>query len=543
VISSPPNKAVDAITMTEIVEGSAPGSTGPDAVTTPRAPAGRLGVVGRRAGPHSTLGTADGGTAFSVGRLPSWEWSTDGSATIPVGRHRRTDLRDARVRRSLAVADVVACYVALLAATRFVGISSPSLRASAVLIAPLIIVANKAIGLYDRDEHILRKTTLDELPSILHFSVLYALAIWLSQVVMLTGSLTRPQVFALALTTFVLMTCGRMVARCAAIGLSPEERCVVVGNAADADRVATKLAASPGLKAAVVARITFDSDVNEVSDFASIATLVRTITDQDAERVIVATGGHDQEEILQVIRTLKALGVKVSVLPRLLEVVGSSSTFDEIDGITLLGVRQSGLSKSSSILKRAMDLSVAGVALLILSPLFLIIVIAIKVDSRGPVFFRQSRIGRGGRRFSIYKFRSMIADAEVAKDSLLRQNQVEGGLFKIADDPRITRVGRVLRPLSLDELPQLLNVLVGHMSLVGPRPLVPDEDALIEGWERRRLEVRPGMTGMWQIFGSSRIPLPEMVKIDYFYYANWSIWSDVKILLRTIPYMVRHRGM
>jgi len=141
------------------------------------------------------------------------------------------------------------------------------------------------------------------------------------------------------------------------------------------------------------------------------------------------------------------------------------------------------------------------------------------------------------------KFRSMVEDADAIKSQLRDRNEAEGGLFKITDDPRITRVGRFLRRTSLDELPQLLNVLGGSMSLVGPRPLVQDEDALIEGWERRRLAVKPGMTGMWQIFGSSRIPMNEMVKIDYLYGANWSIWLDLKILLRTIPYVLRRRGL
>jgi lipopolysaccharide/colanic/teichoic acid biosynthesis glycosyltransferase len=137
----------------------------------------------------------------------------------------------------------------------------------------------------------------------------------------------------------------------------------------------------------------------------------------------------------------------------------------------------------------------------------------------------------------------MVNDAERVKDDLRQLNEADGGLFKITDDPRITRVGHFLRKTSLDELPQLFNVISGDMSLVGPRPLVPDEDALIEGWERRRLAVRPGMTGLWQIFGSSRIPMQEMVKIDYLYGANWSIWLDLKILLRTVPYVLRRRGM
>ena len=301
------------------------------------------------------------------------------------------------------------------------------------------------------------------------------------------------------------------------------------------------------MKATVVGRVTLDArDGSQgliAGNLGDVASLVRVIADQRAERVIIAPDGHDQEEILHAIRLLKALGVKVSVLPRLLEVVGSSSTFDEVDGITLLGVRQYGLTKSSRFLKRSMDFVVALSLLLLLSPLLLLLAIAIAIDSPGPVLFRQARIGRGGSRFDIFKFRSMICDADGLKEQLRQQNEATGGLFKITDDPRITRVGRFLRKTSIDELPQLLNVIIGHMSLVGPRPLVPDEDALIEGWERRRLAVRPGMTGLWQIFGSSRIPLPEMVKIDYLYCANWSVWVDMKVLLRTVPYVLRRRGL
>ena len=272
--------------------------------------------------------------------------------------------------------------------------------------------------------------------------------------------------------------------------------------------------------------------------------LAEVIVENHIERVIIAPDSHDEEEILNAIRLIKALGIRVSVLPRLLEVVGSSSTFEDVDGITLLGVRQYGVfSKSSAALKRAMDICGAAVGLVLLAPLLVLLAIAIKLDSRGPVFFRQRRIGRQGELFPMLKFRSMVRDAEAIKGELRDRNEVEGGLFKITDDPRITRIGRFLRRTSLDELPQLLNVLGGSMSLVGPRPLVQDEDALIEGWQRRRLAVKPGMTGMWQIFGSSRIPMNEMVKIDYLYGANWSIWLDLKILLRTIPYVLHRRGL
>jgi lipopolysaccharide/colanic/teichoic acid biosynthesis glycosyltransferase len=171
----------------------------------------------------------------------------------------------------------------------------------------------------------------------------------------------------------------------------------------------------------------------------------------------------------------------------------------------------------------------------------LAIAVAVKAGGPGAVFFRQTRVGRNGEPFSMLKFRSMVDNADQLKDELRERNE-QDGLFKIADDPRITRIGRVLRRTSLDELPQVLNVLRGDMSLVGPRPLVPEEDAQIQGWHRRRLQLMPGMTGPWQVLGSSRIPLREMVTIDYLYVANWSIWNDVKILLRTVGVVFARRG-
>jgi exopolysaccharide biosynthesis polyprenyl glycosylphosphotransferase len=331
------------------------------------------------------------------------------------------------------------------------------------------------------------------------------------------------------------------------LAFTPAERCLVLGDAADASRTANKLAHSPGVNATVVGRVALHANESNGSgasgSLGDPGALARIIGDHGVERVIIAPQSHDQDEILHAIRLIKALRVKVSVLPRLLEVVGSSSTYDEVDGITLLGVRQYGLSTSSELMKRAMDVTGAAIGLALLAPLLLLLAVAIKLDSPGPVFFRQLRTGRRGERFQMLKFRSMVTGADRLKLELRERNEAEGGLFKIADDPRVTRVGRLLRQSSLDELPQLLNVLKGHMSLVGPRPLVPDEDSLIEGWQRWRLALRPGMTGLWQIFGSSRIPMHEMVKIDYIYGANWSIWLDLKVLLRTIPYMLRRRGI
>lgn len=181
-------------------------------------------------------------------------------------------------------------------------------------------------------------------------------------------------------------------------------------------------------------------------------------------------------------------------------------------------------------------------ALILLAPLLTAIAVAIRLDSPGPSLFRQRRVGHDGQVFEIVKFRTMVTDAEQRKDELLAQNETEG-LFKITDDPRVTRVGRWLRRTSIDELPQLLNVIHGEMSLVGPRPLVLDEDLQVQGWHRRRLHLKPGMTGPWQILASGRIPLYEMVKIDYLYPINWSLWNDIKILARTVPYVLSRRNL
>ena len=178
---------------------------------------------------------------------------------------------------------------------------------------------------------------------------------------------------------------------------------------------------------------------------------------------------------------------------------------------------------------------------MLLSPLLLVLAVAVKRSSPGPVLFRQTRIGREGREFQMLKFRTMVRDADALKDELAEHNQA-APLFKIANDPRTTAVGRFLRRHSLDELPQLVNVLRGDMSIVGPRPLVTDEDRLFSGWQRRRYHVAPGITGPWQILGSSRVPVEDMVTLDYLYCASWSLWLDVKIIARTIPYVLSRRS-
>jgi exopolysaccharide biosynthesis polyprenyl glycosylphosphotransferase len=454
--------------------------------------------------------------------------------------------RDALFRRMLLAADTVAIVGAFVLTMQ---LSSRPLQLTwaAAVGLPLMLVGAKLFGLYDRDETLLRKTTLDEVPRLFHLTTLCALAAWLGGKLIVTdGALRRPETLILWLTLLVALVIARAVARAIALRVSPAERCLFIGDEASARTIRSKLSGHSGIRAKMVAHLDLDkiapwsTDAFSPQRLTEVRELAQTL---DVHRAIVAPGSADAGEMLNLVRTLKAVGVRVSVLPRLLEVVGSSVEFDDLHGVTVMGVRRFDLSRSSASVKRGFDLLGASLGLLVLSPLLLLIAVAIKLDSRGPVFFRQLRVGRHGQRFHVFKFRTMVQDAETLKDGLRHRNEAQEGLFKIADDPRVTRVGRILRKSSLDELAQLLNIIRGEMSLVGPRPLVIEEDKRVEGWHRRRLELMPGITGHWQILGPSRVSLREMVAIDYLYVANWSLWIDIKILLRTVPHVLGRRGL
>jgi exopolysaccharide biosynthesis polyprenyl glycosylphosphotransferase len=456
--------------------------------------------------------------------------------------------RDSLVRRVLAGVDLAAGAISLVLALVVLAGQSLSFWPSLACIV-LIALVNKALGLYDRDEILVHKTTLDEAPQLFAVASFYAFSVWLAAPLLAHGRLARAPVLELFVLSFLFLMTGRALARTLVTRRSVPERCIVIGSAGAAARVASKLESVHSVRAELIGRVPLEEDYLEqrvdsaVPVLGNMSSLGLILAREDVERAIIAFEGPDSEELLHTVRLVKALGVKVSVLPRLLEVVGSAATYDDLDGLPLLGVRRYGLTRSSDLLKRAVDIVGASLILLLLAPLFIVIAMAIKLDSPGPVFFRQRRIGRSSEGFDMLKFRSMVKDADKIKDQLRQHNEAAGGLFKIEDDPRITRVGRILRETSIDELPQLINVLKGDMSLVGPRPLVPDEDRKIEGWQRRRTGFRPGMTGMWQIFGASRIPMHEMVKIDYLYGANWSVWRDLKILARTVPVVVGRRGL
>jgi exopolysaccharide biosynthesis polyprenyl glycosylphosphotransferase len=453
--------------------------------------------------------------------------------------------RDALFRRFLVLADVVAIVGAFLVTVEL-SRRSVQLTWAGIAAIPTLVICAKLTGLYDRDETLLRKTTLDEAPKLFQLATLCALVAWLTGGLLVRGALDRHEALFLWLALAASLIMARAVSRAAALRIAPGERCLFIGDELSAETIRSKLTGHGGVKAKVVAHLDLDKVASWSTDsfsevrLAEIRDLARTL---DVHRAIIAPRSVDGGEMLNLVRTLKAVGVRVSVLPRLLEVVGSSVEFDDLHGVTVMGVRRFELTRSSAAFKRAFDLLGASLGLLAISPLLIAIAVAVKLDSRGPVFFGQQRVGRHGKRFRMLKFRTMVPDAEAMKESLRDRNEAQEGLFKIAKDPRVTRVGQLLRTSALDELPQLLNIFRGEMSLVGPRPLVIDEDQRIEGWHRRRLELMPGMTGPWQILGPSRVPLKEMVAIDYLYVANWSLWTDIKILLRTVPHVVGRRGL
>jgi exopolysaccharide biosynthesis polyprenyl glycosylphosphotransferase len=453
--------------------------------------------------------------------------------------------RDALYRRMLVLADVVALAGAF---GLTVGLSTRSLSLTWAGLAavPTLLIGAKLFGLYDRDEALLRKTTLDEAPRIFHVATLCALVAWLSGGLLVAGALDRRESLFLWASLTLLLLLARTVARAIALRMTEAERCLFIGDPESAEAVVSRLGSHGGVKAELVAYVDPDKAGLWSDGAFSVPRLdeIRALAQQlDVHRAIVAPNSADGGDMLDLVRTLKAVGVRVSVLPRLLEVVGSSVEFDDLHGITVMGLRRFDLNCSSAAIKRAFDLAGASLGLLAVAPLLALIALAIKLDSSGPVLFRQPRVGRHGKRFHLMKFRTMVEDAERLKDSLRDRNEAAEGLFKIADDPRVTRVGRLLRKTALDELPQLINIIRGEMSLVGPRPLIAEEDVRIEGWHRRRLELMPGLTGHWQILGPTRVPLREMVAIDYLYVANWSLWTDVKILLRTVPHVLCRRGL
>jgi exopolysaccharide biosynthesis polyprenyl glycosylphosphotransferase len=460
--------------------------------------------------------------------------------------------RAGTLRRALVLADACGLLLAFVLVQLFVSKFQPDdLRISAVFLGGLAawLLFAHAYGFYEPDEIGVSRSVVDDLPGIL---VVSTLATWLGLVFVNSVGLAHPKLHvatAFWLGSIVSVAVLRSFSRTFVHRrLAPSEPTLIVGTGRVARQIAGKLAFRPEYGLEVIGFLEDDPlalPTEAPPYLGGLKRLEQVVRAYGIERVVVAFSHVPEAALVDVLRRCADLGVRVDVVPRMFEMIGPRTALHVVDGMPLVSIKPARLSWSARTLKRGLDIAVASVSLVVFAPFFAVAALTIKIESKGPVFFVQERMGAGGRRFRIFKFRSMYVDADDRKRDVEHLNKhVEDGprMFKVPADPRTTRFGCFLRRWSLDELPQLINVLRGEMSLVGPRPLILDEDQHIMGRQRRRLNLMPGVTGPWQVLGRSDIPFGEMITLDYLYVTNWSLWGDVKLLLQTVPAVLRRRG-
>ncbi|HUY72596.1 MAG TPA: exopolysaccharide biosynthesis polyprenyl glycosylphosphotransferase [Gaiellaceae bacterium] len=266
------------------------------------------------------------------------------------------------------------------------------------------------------------------------------------------------------------------------------------------------------------------------------------LRDDALDELIVAEAGLSESDLLEVVEAAHRLGVKVRVAPRTTDLLIERGEYVPGQAVPLFELRPPVLAGADWALKRLFDIIVALLVVVVALPVWIVIALLVKATSRGSVFYADRRVGLGEKEFHMLKFRTMVAGAESRQAALESANEATGALFKIRNDPRVTPVGRALRRFSIDEIPNVINVLRGEMSLVGPRPLPVRDHARLEAWHRRRSNVLPGMTGLWQIAGRSDLTFDDLVRLDFYYLENWSLWLDITILVKTLPAVVARRG-
>lgn len=320
-------------------------------------------------------------------------------------------------------------------------------------------------------------------------------------------------------------------------------RVLVIGTGSVARRLARSFRRNHALGYRFVGFLS-EHDEQGKDVLGTLARLETVLDETGAEEVIVALPGNQHERVLDIANRCQDRELRLRIVPDVFDVVMIRATLTEIDDIPLIGLRDPVITGYKSAVKRAFDLGVGLFCLVLALPFFLAIPVLIWLDSRGrgPVLFRQERVGENGKHFTMYKFRSMVPDAEERLGEFVDIDALTEPVFKIPDDPRVTRVGRVLRRTSLDELPQLFNVLKGDMSMVGPRPEQVDVVRHYKLWHRKRLSIKPGLTGPMQVNGRGVLPLDERIKLELMYINQYSILEDVKYLLKTIPAVCRARG-
>jgi exopolysaccharide biosynthesis polyprenyl glycosylphosphotransferase len=464
------------------------------------------------------------------------------------------------MRRLLLAADIVGLTIAYLLAMRI----APSAAATTDRVAPgwevLLFVSTLPLwvllcrihGLYDRDEERTDHSTVDDIVGV--FQVV-TLGTW--SFLLITNILNLPYPNLGRLVIFWLLAVALIPllrAGSRAIGRRQSayvQNVIIVGSGHVAHTLADKIEKHPEYGLRVVGFVDKDDRVVVTGNgktplLGTTEDLPRLVQQYGVHRVAIAFSTDSHNQTLGVIRSMQGSDdVQIDIVPRMFEVLGTHAQLHTIEGMPLVGLPSPRLSGSSRFLKRWLDLCAAAAGLMLLAPLFLIVAVWIKLDSRGPVFFRQVRMGAGGKTFRVFKFRTMVADAESLKPEVAHLNMhldADGKMFKVPDDPRVTKLGRSLRRWRIDELPQLVNVLAGDMSLVGPRPLILDEDQHVMNWARRRLDLKPGITGLWQVLGASDIPFEEMTKLDYLYVTNWSLREDLRLIMLTLPALMRARA-
>jgi len=481
---------------------------------------------------------------------------------LEVDRVRRKHGRGWLVRRMLAGADALALFVSFaLTELLFAHVGEASFEVGAVTESmvflatlPLWILGAHIYGLYDRDDERAYHSTVDELVSVFHLVTVCVFGFFALS--WLTG-LTDPSQKKLAtfwLLTIVAMTTARAGARAVARRLPPYvQNTVVVGAGTVGQLIGRKLFQHPEYGMNLVGFVDANpkrrrGDLAELHLLGEFSDLRQVVRKHQVDRVILAFSGQSHQDALEAIRMLRDLDVQVDVVPRLYEALGEQVVFHAVEGVPLLGLPPVGLSRTSLLVKRVIDVLGAGIGLLLVSPLFALIALRIKLDSPGPVFFRQKRLGMNMREFTVLKFRTMRFDADegphreyIGKLMNGDHPPEENNLYKLDRSDEVTATGRWLRRTSLDELPQLVNVLRGEMSLVGPRPCIGYEVEYFEPYHFDRFRVPAGLTGLWQVTGRAHATPADALGLDVTYARSWSLGLDLRLLARTPLLMLRKR--
>jgi exopolysaccharide biosynthesis polyprenyl glycosylphosphotransferase len=414
----------------------------------------------------------------------------------------------------------------------------------AVILTGVLILAYRRQGLYRLRQGI---SWFDELYGIINGTATGIVVMVVLVFILRPTFYSRLIFFYAGAIILVLLSCSRLIKnlwirymRRQGVGIA---RAIIVGAGEVGRTVMRTMVAHPDLGYEIVGFVDDDpskgtTDIGRFKGLGSLNNLPLLVQDEAIDEVIITLPWQYHRKIMAIMAQCERENIRARIVPDLFQMTLSRMSIIEMGGIPLIGVKQVRISPFTRLLKRGVDVVFSLFVLTFAAPLMGLIALAIKLGSPGPVLFPQQRVGKGGKPFVLYKFRSMAVGAEEQQERLRDLNEADGPIFKIKEDPRVTRVGRWLRRLSLDELPQLYNVLRGDMSLIGPRPPVPEEVAHYQPWHMRRLEIAPGITGLWQVSGRSELPFDEMALLDIYYAEQWSPALDVKILLRTIPTVV-----